>query len=372
MQINRRVPIIKAVGDWCNLRCIYCFYNGMNQKPIKVLKKDLLESFFEQYFKLFSGEMRFVWHGGEPLLAGINFYEEALVMQRKFMKSGDVVENLIQTNATLITNQWAKFFKENKFRVGVSIDGTRERHNSQRPTASNHGSFDEVMRGIEILRNNGITPGIIQTVLRSGVETLVDDFHFFADEQGLRGWALNFFMDGSSQSSKLSKEGLQEQDVTKIYSILIREWLKRNDPNLCVREIENIIAGVVGRRAKSCSFNGMCANYFCLDADGLVWPCDRLSSDAQYLLGNLKQVSLAEILNGPASLHHAACAAKVAEDCKSCKWKAACNNGCTAMRNPDTGKYVYCNARQEIFNAVENLLSSTNHDSALLEAPAER
>ena len=362
MEPKRRAAIIKAVGDQCNLRCTYCFYHGLNQKTPKVLKLELLERFFEQYFSIFSGEMSFVWHGGEPLLLGIGYYEAALALQEKYKKGGDVVVNTIQTNATLITDEWAKFFSAHNFRVGVSIDGTREKHNSQRPNAGGRGSFDDVMRGIEILRRNGISPGVIQTVLRSGVSTLADDFALFVDEEGLRSLAINFFMDGSSQSNELSAESVRNEDVVEAHSILLDEWLKRDSANLSVREIENVIAGVSGHRAKNCSFNGSCARYFCLDADGLIWPCDRLSSDKKHLLGDLKEEGLLEILNGPASLAHAACAETVTEDCVRCEWRASCNNGCTAMRDETTGKYVYCKARLEIFETVHDLLSSSNQN----------
>lgn len=361
MQPKRRTAIIKAVGDQCNLRCTYCFYHGLNQKTPKVLSLELLEHFFEQYFAIFSGEMSFVWHGGEPLLLGIRYYEAALALQEKYKKSGDVVVNLIQTNATLITDEWARFFKANDFRVGVSIDGTKEKHNKQRPNAGGRGSFDDVVRGIEILRKNGVFPGVIQTVLRSGVSTLADDISFFADKEELKSFGLNFFMDGSSQSNELSAEGIRNEDVVEAYTILFEEWLKRDDAKLSIREIENAIAGVSGHRPKNCSFNGACACYFCLDADGLIWPCDRLSSDKKHLLGDLKEESLLHILDGPASSAHAVCAETVALDCVSCKWRSACNNGCTAMRDEATGKYIFCKARLEIFEAVNDLLSSNQN-----------
>ncbi len=356
MKLRHRVPIIKAVGDNCNLRCSYCFYNGKDQKTAAKMSDDLLESFLSQYFALFSGELRFVWHGGEPLLAGIGFYERALELQQKFAKQGDIVENLIQTNATLITDEWADFFKRSDFRVGISLDGTKQRHDSQRLNAGGGGSFDRVMSGLAILRKHGITPGVIQTVLRSGVGTLSDDFHFFVKELRINGWALNLFMDGSSRSSELVGEGLRDEDVANIYATLIDEWLKASDSKLCVREIENIVAGALHRRATNCSFNGTCANYFCLDAQGRVWPCDRFSSDEKFMLGDINKTSLLDVIEGELSAKHAIRATQLANDCVDCRWCSACNNGCTAMRSETDNKYVYCAARQKAFRAVEALL----------------
>jgi len=371
MNLSHRVPIIKAVGDACNLRCTYCFYNGTDQRPHSIMDRDLLEEFLRQYFSLFSGELRFVWHGGEPLLAGISFYEDVISLQRRFSKEGDVVENMIQTNATCITDQWAEFFKRNTFHIGVSIDGNRDKHDKQRLDSGGRGSFDRVLSGIETLRRHGITPGVIQTLLRSGVESLSDDIRFFVEELKIQGWALNLFMDGSSRG-ELTGEGLRDEDVAKIYSILFSEWLERNDPNICLREIENVVAGALGRRAKSCSFNGTCANYFCLDAEGRVWPCDRMSSDPKFMLGDFRKQTLLEILEVVPAVTHAVCARQLAKDCVSCRWRNACNNGCTAMRDAENGKYVYCVSRQKAFQAVETLLYSTNPDGCVPDLSAER
>lgn len=358
MKLTHRVPIIKAVGDACNLRCDYCFYNGMEQRLDRLMSTDLLAQFLQQYFALFSGELSFVWHGGEPLLAGVAFYKEVLRLQRYFAKPEDVVENKIQTNATLIDDDWAEFFKQNEFRVGVSLDGCRASHNRHRKNAGKYGTFDAVIRGIETLRRHGITPGIIQTVTRSGIDNISEDFRFFISSLRVNGWAVNLFTEDSSPQAVLCNEGLHNEDVRQLYEEMLRFWIHENNGNLCIREIENVIAGVTGHRAKSCSFNGTCANYFCLDDKGRIWPCDRLSTDARYLLGDLRNQNLQEILGGDAAAHHAERARRLSERCVSCRWRSACNNGCTAMRDPDTGTFVYCNARKEMFNTLAALLNT--------------
>ncbi len=359
MNIRRRVAIIKAVGNACNLRCRYCFYSGSDQRKLEVMDEGLLESFFQQYFELFPDHAKFVWHGGEPLLAGIEFYENAIRLQKKYMKVGGAVENLIQTNATLIDAEWARFFKEKSFRVGVSIDGGRESHNRQRLNVAGKGSFDEVVRGIAELRRCSVHFGAIQTLTKSNVAALREDIRFFLDELKISGWSVNLFSESSSAQCGLAEESLQVEDVAVAFSLIISEWLERDDASLRLREVENFVAGAMGRRAKTCSFNGTCANYFCLDASGLVWPCDRLSGNPRFLLGDLREQPLRTILSGEASERHAACAAELSSDCHACKWKSACHNGCTALRDPLSKKYVFCEARQGAFSAVEALLTSS-------------
>ena len=191
-------PIIKAVGNACNLRCGYCFYNGTDQKSMRIMSGELLSQFFGQYLDIFSGKLRFVWHGGEPLLAGIPFYQEALRLQHQFAKSQDVIENMVQTNATLIDDAWAEFFRAYDFKVGVSLDGDQVSHDCFRRDAGGKGTFQRTVRGIRILKRHGITPGVIQTVSKKNLGNLRSDFRFFAEELGIRGWGINFFVAGSS------------------------------------------------------------------------------------------------------------------------------------------------------------------------------
>lgn len=349
-------PIVKVVGDACNLRCDYCFYHGKQEMKTVVMGIDLLESFLAQYFALYSGRLSFIWHGGEPLVAGVAFYEKVLEFQSRFKKDGDVVENRIQTNATLINDEWVKFFKRNNFRVGVSLDGGAESHNRHRKDAAGRNTFGRVLRGIHLLRQGGIEPGIIQTVTRSGALSLQKDMKFFLDEIKIKGWSMNLFVDGSSFSS-LANEGLNEDDVCAIYEQAFKEWLARDNPNIVFREIENIIAGALGKRPSSCSFNGSCANFFCLDNRGYVWPCDRLSLDMRHLLGDLKTLPLSEVLYGDRALAHEQRASCRATQCTECRWEKVCNNGCTAARDERTGLSHFCKPRQKMFEAVEALLS---------------
>lgn len=213
-----------------------------------------------------------------------------------------------------------------------------------------------MLHGINLLREVGIEPGIIQTVTRSGVDSLSRDMEFFLDELKVKGWSMNLFVDGSSFSS-LENEGLHEHDVCAVYEQALQEWLSRDNPDIVFREIENIIAGTLGKRPPSCSFNGACANFFCLDNQGYIWPCDRLSLDMRHLLGDLKTQPLSGVLYGERALAHEKKASCRAAQCGDCRWEKVCNNGCTAARDERTGLSYFCKPRQKMFEAVEALLS---------------
>ncbi len=355
MSLGMRFPIIKVVGDSCNLACDYCFYSGKKKPSMHIISDELIESFVAQFMEIFSGRMRFVWHGGEPLLAGIPFFERVISCENKYLKSGDCVENLLQTNAALINSSWAQFFKNKRFRIGVSLDGNQKSHDLFRKNCNGEGSFQKTMKGIKTLKEVGIMPGIIQTLTRSNIPNMEEDFRFFTEELGARGWAINIYESNSSLNNKMRDEGLSDQEVAEVYKKLIDLWLKRNDPSLCIREIENLVAGALNRRAKNCSYNGSCANYFCLDFDGFIYPCDRLSGNESFKLGDLRRASLREILQGESMNARAEKVQTFPVDCLGCRWKNACNNGCLAMRDEITSKFVYCHARQQTLDFLKQL-----------------
>lgn len=160
---NRAVAfgaMVKPVGATCNLDCKYCYYldkelQAPKAKPTDVMSDELLEEFIQQYIQ---GNqvpvVSFCWHGGEPLLAGLDFFRRAMALQEKY-KGDKQIENSLQTNGTLITAEWAQFFAEHRFLVGVSIDGPAEVHDANRRNRGGKPTFDSVMRGIELLAING-------------------------------------------------------------------------------------------------------------------------------------------------------------------------------------------------------------------------
>jgi uncharacterized protein len=348
-----KTPIIKVVGTACNLRCDYCFFLEHSQK--KVISLELLESFFEQYFQMFSGEINFVWHGGEPLLAGIDFYQIAISLQRHFKKNGDKIRNSIQTNATLITENWCEFFKEHKFAVGVSLDGTEISHNRHRKFVDGHGSFQATMAGIQKLQDHQIKFGIIATVTKSSLENLEHDLEFFVRETKLDRLAFNLFADDSTGNQQLTDENISSVEAEFFYQTIMRFWLKENNRKLSIREIDNCLAGVVGKWPKNCSFNGSCTDYFSLNIDGEVYPCERLSFNGSGLLGDLRSQTLVEILTSKQFDQHCQRSAERSVACEKCSNSKFCNNGCTALRNKD-GIFRYCSARQLAYQKLSALI----------------
>lgn len=348
---NAVVPIIKPIGDFCNLRCDYCFYNGLDQSTSHKMSLDLLEKLIAEYCEVFSGSLEFVWHGGEPLLAGMAFFQHAVEFQQKYARDSDTIRNMVQTNGTLVDDRWAAFFKNQKFKVGVSLDGNMASHDTFRKSRTGRGTFDRIMSGVETLRRHGIEPGFIRTVTRSNLGRARDDFFFFTDTLKSRSWGLNSYLDISSTNQAMSAQSVSNEELTALLLHCIDLWLERDEPELQIREIENFLAGVLGKRAQNCSFNGTCTNFFCVNYDGRVYPCDRSSyrSDLEY--GNLTRQHLREVLNSPVRMHYINTVSAVHKDCIECEWNNACHNGCTMLRVGGIGgKYFYCETRKAVFS----------------------
>lgn len=350
----KAIPIIKIVGDFCNLRCRYCFYSAKDQSACHMMSDGLLEKFLSEYMGLFSGHLIFIWHGGEPLLAGLPFFRKIVDFQKKNIRLGQIIQNNIQTNATLINDEWAEFFRINNFRIGISLDGDHKSHNRFRKDCNGNGSFNRVMRGVKILRRHNVNPGFIQTIAHSNVSRAKEDFIFFTDILNAKGWGVNAYLDIDRANSAMMNQEITNDDFIKFLTAYIDLWLAKDDQHLRIREIDNFIAGVIGRRARNCAFNGSCADFFCLEYDGRIYPCDRSSSDDTFLLGNLSRQSLLEVLDGLARLNHVKSINSLRPDCIACEWQSACHNGCAMHRIGGVkGKFYYCETRKTIFGYLK-------------------
>ena len=177
--------MLKPAGAACNMRCDYCYYlekkNLYQQQRRQILSEDMLEKFVEQYMNIqTTPSVLFTWHGGEPLMRPITFYQKALELQKKYA-NGRQIDNAIQTNGTLITDEWARFFRKNNFLVGVSIDGPEEMHNAYRLTQQGKPSWQQVMRGIRTLNRHNVEWNAMATVNNLNADSPEAFYHFFKE-----------------------------------------------------------------------------------------------------------------------------------------------------------------------------------------------
>ena len=181
--------MVKPVGAVCNLACDYCYYlekaNLYKDNPKHVMSDELLEKFIDEYINSQTmPQVLFTWHGGETLMRPLSFYKKAMELQKKYAR-GRTIDNCIQTNGTMLTDEWCEFFRENNWLVGVSIDGPQEFHDEYRKNKMGKPSFVKVMQGINLLKKHGVEWNAMAVINDFNADYPLDFYHFFKEISNL-------------------------------------------------------------------------------------------------------------------------------------------------------------------------------------------
>lgn len=359
----RIVPIIKPVGVACNLKCGYCWFNPLDQSKVALMPLALLEKLIRDYAEAdTTGSYQFIWHGGEPLMAGRGFYEAAVVFQSQYM-SGSPIRNAIQTNATMLTRPWTEFFLRNGFKVGVSLDGPKALHDANRITARGSGTHDRMMANLVQARELGLRFSVIAAVNKANVGSPDEIFRFFLDH-GFISFGFNMVYERDPDDSPTSYS-ISNEEYAQFQKSIFDLWLKEDSSRVRVRHIDSIVQGMLGLPVKSCAYAGTCQRFISINSNGDVYPCERLTEAAR--LGNLYENSLREIVAGKPFKEHAGSSARLPAECISCRYLSFCRNGCTHHRVG--GKLYFCEGRKAVFRHIEEAVSRIAKTS-VRESPA--
>ena len=356
--MTKIIPIIRPVGELCNLKCAYCYYNSKNQTYCndELIPNDIVEKFISQFLDIFNGEVTFLWHGGEPMLAGIEFYKRIIKIQEKYKKN-HVIVNEIQTNGTLINSEWATFFAENDFHIGISLDGIKSCHNKFRAPNKESKIYDKVVNAIEHLRIHNIEPGILQTVTKSSMPHIRENFYYFINDLKIKKWGVNVYNDYGNNNPLMENESLDNEEYFKLYATLFDLWLQANDSSIEIREIKDFVSGVLGKYTGTCQTSGICSAFISVDNKGRITPsCDSYLGDLSSIEENIQTKNLIDILNGHNRINFALKANTLPEKCKHCEWIKGCFNGCTFFRNKNN-EYFYCEGRKRLFSYIRDIIN---------------
>lgn len=277
---------IKPVGNNCNLHCSYCYAAPFKKGKYKILDLELLEKVIKESLEV-TNTLIISWHGGEPTMVGVDYFKKYMDIVNKYKKDNQYVVNMLQTNATLINDEMAEFFKRNNFIISISLDGDEECHNKNRYNYQKIGSFKDTMKGVDILRNHGIFPPLIATVTQSTINDGIRNFKFFV-ENGFTEIKYSPVYDSNSDEFSISNE--------KWYKYLrgiLDEWLKLENKDIKVREIDEILSWIAGKNLNICANKGMCLSWISIDEDGDIYPCEYLRKDNPY--GNIKDMNIKDV-----------------------------------------------------------------------------
>lgn len=324
----------KTVSEACNLACDYCYYSTCGGKPgpnVDRIAPETLDKFMREYMGLSRGAVSFAWQGGEPLLAGLDFFESAVALQAKYAPPHTIINNALQTNGTLIHERWAAFFKQYRFLIGVSLDGPRDIHDRRRVDAQGRGSFDRVMRGIAHLRGQRVDFNVLTVIHRGNVGKAKELFRFYQQE----GFDfVQFIPCMQFHSKQIGQPGVYEITPEEYGDFLCEAfdcWYNDGSPVVSERFFDNMLNVYARRDAELCTRRRSCPKTLILEQNGDAFPCD-FYLHPDWKIGNAGTDSLADLLNHPLYDRFAKMKPALPETCKSCEWLELCYGGCPRNR----------------------------------------
>jgi uncharacterized protein len=342
----------KTTGAACNLACKYCYYlEKQNLYKDKIgnshfiLEDGTLEKFVEQYINSQTqSEILFTWHGGEPLMRPISFYETILQLQKKYSKNR-VINNCIQTNGTLINEEWAKFFRDNKWLVGVSIDGPQKFHDAYRRSKDGQSSFSRVMHGIELLNRYGVQWNAMAVVNNLNVEEPLLFYRFF---KSIHCHFIQFTPiverllphdDGRYLASPMDIGDIPLADFSinpekwgDFLCAIFKEWVKKDVGVYYIQLFDSVLANWVGEKPGICTLAQTCGHAAVMEYNGDVYTCDHFVFP-EYKLGNIYTHSLTEMMYGEKETNFGDSKRdNLPRQCLNCKYLFACNGECPKNR----------------------------------------
>ena len=341
--------MLKPAGAHCNLACKYCYYlekNNLYQNSHRHLMSDeMLEQFTREYIEAQTmPQVLFTWHGGEPLMRSIDFYRKALALQKKYAH-GKQIDNVIQTNGTLLTDEWCEFFAKNHWLVGISIDGPQEYHDHYRVTPAGKPSWEKVMQGIQLLKKHRVEWNAMAVVNAYNAEHPLEFYHFFRDNgcQYLQFTPiverLTEHEDGRTLASladdreiPLADASVTPQQWGNFLCTIFDDWVRHDVGKMFVEIFDCTLANWMGVLPGICAYSKECGHAGVMEHNGDVYSCDHFVFP-EYKLGNIRDQSLIDMLYGEkqqafSRLKHTS----LPRQCKECDMEFACHGECPKNR----------------------------------------
>jgi uncharacterized protein len=341
--------MLKPAGAHCNLACKYCYYLEKNKlyptAQRHLMSDEMLELFTREYIEAQTmNQVLFTWHGGEPLLRSIDFYRKALSLQQKYAGSRRI-DNVIQTNGTLLTDEWCEFFAQNHWLVGISIDGPQPDHDHYRLTAAGKPSWKKVMQGIKLLKKHGVEWNAMAVVNAYNANHPLEFYRFFKENgcQFLQFTPiverLTRHEDGRTLASLADKNeiSLSEASVAPeqwgyFLCAIFDEWVRKDVGKIFVEIFDCTLANWMGISPGICAYSKECGHAGVMEHNGDVYSCDHFVFP-EYKLGNIRDHSLIDMLYGEqqqefSRLKHSS----LPRQCKECDMEFACHGECPKNR----------------------------------------
>jgi uncharacterized protein len=340
--------MLKPVGSACNLNCTYCYYlekeHLYTTAQGQMMSEILLEKFTEEYLNSQTQpEVLFTWHGGEALLRPISFYKKALELQKKY-GNGRQIDNVLQTNGTMLTDAWCEFFKENNFLIGISIDGPQDFHDEYRRNKGGLPTFVKVMKGINLLKKHGVEFNAMAVVNEYNADYPVEFYKFFkeidikyiqfapiVERINVQGNGLKLTHPGEKEA-ELAEFSVSPLQWGKFLCGLFDEWIKEDVGTFYIQMFDSTLANWVGEQPGVCTLAKHCGHAGVMEFNGDVYSCDHYVFP-EYKLGNINTDSLSSMMYSEKQLKFGTDKRdKLPRQCMECEFLFACNGECPKNR----------------------------------------
>jgi uncharacterized protein len=326
-------PMIKPVCGACNLVCTYCYYRETSEhfdKRAGRMSDDALRSVVRTFCQTAHPCPHFSWQGGEPMLAGLDFFRKAVAYQQAFRREGQQIVNAFQTNGTLITDDWCRFLKRWDMLIGISIDGPKEIHDKNRIYPNGSGSQDDVIRGLRLLQEHQVEHNVLVLVHEDNVQHPKEVVRFIRD---LGEDFLQFIpcvVTGLDRSMP-SHDAVDPIAYGEFLCGVFDEWMSVGPDRLYVRMFNNLVLAAAGMDPEYCVLRRACAGCILVEHNGDVFPCDFMVQP-EWRMGNLQTDSLVQIYRHPRWLAFRKLKSQLPPACEECRHADICNGGCPRDR----------------------------------------
>lgn len=379
----------KPAGASCNLACEYCYYsektgrhNGGEKSAL--MSDETLELYIKQYMESQSLDcVQFVWHGGEPTLRGIDFYRRAMSLQRKYAR-GRSVQNCLQTNGTLLTDEWCGFLKENSWLVGLSIDGAEKYHDEYRRDKQDRPTWSRVMEGIRLLQRHGVEWNAMAVVNEYNADYPREFYRFFKDigcqyiqftPVVERIKATGVLADGYDPEGKVMSFTVSPRQWGDFLIGVFDEWIREDVGSIFIQIFEATLANWMGVEAGICTLAARCGHAAVMEHNGDVYCCDHFVFPA-YRLGNIHERTIIEMMASERQQRFGMMKeTALPRQCRECEYVFACHGECPRNRfaissDGEKGLNYLCEGYRRFFAHVAPYMDYMKKELDAGRAPA--
>jgi uncharacterized protein len=350
---------VKPAGPLCNLGCRYCYYLEKNLYPRGAaarMTEGLLEEYIVQHLSASPDEViRFSWHGGEPTILGLDFFRRVTAVQRKYCPPGRLVANGLQTNGVLLDEDWGRFLADERFAVGLSLDGPQNVQDRHRLTREGKSTFDQVLRGYDVLRRNGVAIDILCVVSDANVGRPLEVYRFFKSIGAPYLTFIPLVERTPGGDGGVSPESVPAQAWGEFLCAVFGEWVAGDIGRIKVQIFEEAARTAFGQEHSLCIFRPVCGDIPVVEQNGDFYSCDHFV-DPDHRVGNIRETPLVELLESPSQRAFGqAKRDSLPRYCLDCEVLEMCHGECPKnrfLRTPagEAGLNYLCAGYRNFFN----------------------